>query len=241
LAQRTNIEWTEYSWNPVTGCTKVSIGCQNCYAERMANRLKAMGNKRYRNGFHVTVHKDLLHMPLNWRTPRMVFVNSMSDLFHEDVPLEIIEELFKVMNQSPQHTFQILTKRSERLLEISPYLTWTHNIWMGVTVETNDYVYRIEDLCNTPARTRFVSFEPLLDIIDVRSIGDANWIIVGGESGPNAREMKREWVVSIRDYCVKNGLPYFFKQWGGTRKKRRGRELDGMIWNQMPLFAADRG
>ncbi len=239
MAQRTKIEWTEYSWNPVTGCTKISIGCQNCYAERMAIRLKAMGNKRYRNGFKVTVHDDLIHLPLKWRNSRMVFVNSMSDLFHEDVPLETIKDVFNVMNRLPQHTFQVLTKRSERLLETSHYFNWTHNIWMGVTVETNDYNYRIEHLTNTPARTKFVSFEPLLGEINFYLIRNVDWIIVGGESGPNAREMRREWVVSIRDYCLKHRVPYFFKQWGGARKKKWGRELDGKIWSQMPILTTD--
>jgi protein gp37 len=237
MAQKTKIEWTEYTWNPVTGCTKISAGCTNCYAERMAIRLKSMGVKRYRNGFKVTLHPDLIDKPLNWSTPRVVFINSMSDLFHEQVPLEFIERVFSVMNQCPQHTFQVLTKRSERLLELSDRLKWSHNIWTGVTVENSDCAYRIDNLAQVPARTRFVSFEPLIGPVSDIEFTKIDWVIVGGESGPYARTMKKEWVTEIRDLCISNGIPYFFKQWGGKRKKRNGRILDGKTWDEMPVLS----
>jgi protein gp37 len=239
MAQPTKIEWTEYSWNPTTGCTKISIGCQHCYAERMAKRLKAMGNNRYKDGFEVTIHEDLFDRPLRWRTPKVIFVNSMSDLFHEDVPDDAIIRIFETMNKCPQHTFQILTRRSDRLRQISKMLKWTHNIWMGVTVESNDFVFRISDLLGSDARTKFASFEPLLGPINVDLIGDIDWMIVGGESGPKAREMKKEWVLPIRDYCIEKEVPYFFKQWGGARKKKLGRKIDGKIWDEMPTPSSE--
>lgn len=237
MAQATRIEWTEYSWNPVSGCTKISSGCRHCYAERMANRLKAMGVDRYKSGFRLKTHPDLLSMPLKWRRPRTIFVNSMSDLFHEDVPMSFIEQVFEVMNSCPQHTFQILTKRSKRLADISKSLNWTQNIWMGVTVENSQVVGRIRDLSRSGARVKFISCEPLLGPIDILDLNGVDWVIVGGESGPHARPMKEEWAVSIRDKCLAGGVPYFFKQWGGWNKKARGRMLMGHIWNQMPSVA----
>jgi protein gp37 len=237
MAQATRIEWTEYSWNPVSGCTKISSGCKHCYAERMAIRLEAMGVDRYRSGFRLKTHPDLLSVPLKWRNPRIIFVNSMSDLFHEDVPALFIEQVFDVMNRCPQHTFQVLTKRSKRLADISKSLNWTHNIWMGVTVENSQVVGRIQDLSRCHARVKFISCEPLLEAIDGLDLDGVNWVIVGGESGPHARPMKEEWAVSIRDKCLAEGVPYFFKQWGGWNKKARGRTLGGRVWNQMPLAA----
>ena len=240
MAQKTKIEWTEYTWNPVTGCTKISAGCTNCYAERMAKRLKAMGLERYRNGFRVTLHLDLLDKPLDWSAPRVLFVNSMSDLFHEQVPLEFIEKIFSIMNRCPQHTFQVLTKRSERLLELSTHLRWSHNIWIGVTVENHDYAFRISNLAQVPARTKFISFEPLIGPINDIDLTEIDWVIVGGESGPYSRRMKKEWVIDIRDRCTAAGIPYFFKQWGGTKKKKNGRILDGKTWDEMPQLAHEK-
>lgn len=237
MPQQSRIEWTEYSWNPVTGCTKTSSGCQNCYAERMARRLKKMGNVRYSRGFQIRIHFDLLDVPLKWKKPRLVFVNSMSDLFHEDVPDSFIVKIFEVMNKSHQHTFQILTKRSKRLLKMSEKLDWTNNIWMGVTVEDKDNIYRIAHLEECTAKVKFISCEPLLGSVGSMNIDKLNWVIVGGESGPKARLMKKEWVIEIRDQCIEKGVPYFFKQWGGFKKKKNGRVLDGKIWDQMPTFA----
>ncbi|MFC1583360.1 DUF5131 family protein [Candidatus Neomarinimicrobiota bacterium] len=228
------IEWTESTWNPVTGCSKVSAGCKHCYAERMAKRLKAMGQPRYQNGFRVTLHRDLVSLPLTWNKPQMIFVNSMSDLFHEDVPTEFIQSVFKTMNLASQHTFQVLTKRSDRLRELSHDLAWTENIWMGVTVETAEYADRIEDLLRTSARVKFLSLEPLLGSLRDVSLKGVDWIIAGGESGPGARPMKAEWVKEIRDQCLEVGIPFFFKQWGGVHKKKAGRELEGREWDEMP-------
>jgi protein gp37 len=234
VSQKTSIEWTEYSWNPVTGCTKISDGCLNCYAEKMSKRLKSMGNPRYKNGFEVTLQEDLLDIPFQWKKPRMVFVNSMSDLFHHDIPFEYISKVFNVMNDCPQHTFQILTKRSERLVEYSKDLKWTHNIWIGVSIENNKVLNRLKDLKKVKAKTKFISFEPLLEKISIQTLKGIDWVIVGGESGPKSREMKEEWATSIRDICVLENIPYFFKQWGGFYKKRNGRLLDGIEWSNMP-------
>ncbi|KYC45378.1 MAG: Phage protein Gp37/Gp68 [Candidatus Methanofastidiosum methylothiophilum] len=239
MSQKTRIEWTEYSWNPVTGCSKISDGCKNCYAEKMALRLKSMKNERYKNGFDITLQKDLLKIPFMWKKPRMVFVNSMSDLFHESIPVEYIKEVFIVMNQCPQHTFQILTKRSERLLELSSELNWTHNIWMGVSIENMKSKYRLSQLKKTKAKTKFISFEPLLEHVDINSLHGIDWVIVGGESGPKAREMKEEWAISLRDKCIEQHVPYFFKQWGGFYKKKKGRLLDGIEWSDMPKGKVD--
>jgi len=231
------IEWTEYTWNPVTGCTKISKGCRNCYAETMARRLKAMGVARYKNGFHPTVHPDVLERPLGWRRPRVVFVNSMSDLFHESVPLAFIRRVFEVMNACPQHTFQILTKRSERLNELGIALNWTPNIWMGVSVENQKVMHRIQDLVSTPAHVKFLSCEPLIGPLPDLPLRDVDWVIVGGESGARCRPIREEWVRDIRDQCAESGARFFFKQWGGVRKKRTGRILDGRTWNDMPVLA----
>ncbi|RPJ05359.1 MAG: phage Gp37/Gp68 family protein [Spirochaetaceae bacterium] len=230
----TTIEWTEASWNPVTGCTKISEGCRNCYAERMALRLKAMGQSNYSRGFEITFHENMMQLPLKWKRPQMIFVNSMSDLFHEDIPLPVIQRIFKVMNDAPSHTFQVLTKRSKVLLEYHKFLDWTPNIWMGVTVESQDYVSRIDDLRNTGAHVKFISFEPLLSGIDHVNLESIDWLIVGGESGPGARSIKEEWVTALRDKSVAAGIPFFFKQWGGFAKKKRGRLLDGREWSQLP-------
>jgi len=234
MATKTHIEWTEMTWNPVTGCSKVSAGCKHCYAETMARRLKAMGVHRYRNGFKVTLQPDLVDAPSRWRQPRIVFVNSMSDLFHEDVPLEYIQRVFETMVRCPQHTFQILTKRSERLLAVSSELPWPANIWMGVSVEDNRVVDRIHDLAEVPAAVRFLSCEPLIGPLDNLPLKKIHWVIVGGESGPGARPMKKEWVVSIHRQCRDSGVPFFFKQWGGIRKDLTGRKLYGRTYDNMP-------
>ncbi len=228
------IEWTESTWNPVTGCTKLSPGCAHCYAERMARRLKAMGQPNYAHGFDVTLHEAALELPSQWRKPQMIFVNSMSDLFHEDVPTDFILRVFEVMNRASQHVYQILTKRSERLLELNPLLPWAENVWMGVTVETDAYTSRIDALRQTGAMTKFLSLEPLLGPLPGLNLDGIDWVIVGGESGPGARPMDRSWVVDIRDQCQRAAVPFFFKQWGGVNKKRAGRVLEGRMWNAMP-------
>ena len=230
----TKIEWTESTWNPTSGCTKISPGCQNCYAERMAKRLKAMGNPKYKQGFELTLHAENLQMPYTWRKPRCVFVNSMSDLFHEDIPFSFLKQVFDVMNDNPAHTFQILTKRSDTLLEYHRHLIWTDNIWMGVTVESQEYIQRLRDLCKVKAAVRFVSFEPLLGKITRIPLAPIDWVIVGGESGPGARPMEESWVQCIREECLRKEVPFFFKQWGGVNKKKKGRLLEGVIWDQMP-------
>ena len=235
MAQGSKIEWTESTWNPVTGCTKISTGCMNCYAERMARRLKAMGSPNYAGGFRVAEHANTLDVPLRWRQGRMIFVNSMSDLFHKDVSIEFILRVFDVMARAPQHRFQILTKRSERLLELDSRLCWHENIWMGVTVENSDYTCRIDDLRRTGAAVKFLSMEPLLGPAGELDLRGIDWVIAGGESGPGAREMKREWVTEIRDQCITADVPFFFKQWGGGNKKKAGRLLGNQTWDQMPL------
>jgi len=232
---RSHIEWTECTWNPVTGCTKTSAGCQNCYAERMARRLKAMGNPRYRNGFRVTLHEDLLDVPTRWTKPQVIFVNSMSDLFHPDVPTGFIRRVFDVMARANHHTFQILTKRADRLGEIAPRLSWPPNVWMGVTVEDARNLDRIERLGEVPAAVRFLSLEPLLGPVSGLPLEQIDWVIVGGESGPGARPMRQEWVRQIRDECLSEDVPFFFKQWGGVRRTEAGRQLDGRLWNELPL------
>ena len=234
MATNSKIEWTEMTWNPVTGCTKVSQGCKNCYAERMARRLHAMGNNRYRNGFKVTLHPDLVQLPYRWREPRLVFVNSMSDLFQEAVPLSFIQKVFETMRRCPQHTFQILTKRSERLRQLAHQLPWPENVWMGVSVENAEVISRIGDLAEVPARVRFLSLEPLIGPLENLPLDGIGWVIVGGESGPRARVMNKEWVESILRQCRSAGVPFFFKQWGGVRKDLTGRKLRGRIYNEMP-------
>lgn len=238
VGDRSKIEWTETTWNPVTGCSKISPGCRHCYAERMAARLRAMGCPRYRYGFQVTVHPDLVSLPLAWRKPRLVFVNSMSDLFHPDVPFRFILDVFRIMEAAGQHQFQVLTKRAERLEELAPALPWPDNVWMGVSVENGDYLYRIDHLRNTPARVKFLSLEPLLGPLGALDLSNIDWVIVGGESGPGARPMKQEWVREIRDRCLASKVPFFFKQWGGVRRTRAGRILDGKMWSQMPSYGS---
>jgi protein gp37 len=234
MALHSSIEWTESTWNPVTGCTKVSAGCANCYAERMARRLQAMGQPNYARGFRVATHPEMLDLPLQWRRPQTVFVNSMSDLFHEDVPDRFVRRIFAVMNRARRHRFQALTKRAERMERLAAKLVWTDNIWMGVTVENASAVARIDALRRTPARVKFLSMEPLLGPIPDLDLSGIDWVIVGGESGPGARPMETDWVLDIRDRCAASRVPFFFKQWGGVRKKAAGRELDGRLWNQMP-------
>ena len=234
MGSHSSIEWTEATWNPVTGCSKVSEGCTHCYAERLALRLQAMGNVRYQNGFRVTLHEDLLDAPHKWRSSRLIFVNSMSDLLHEDVPTEFIQRIFQTMNDCPQHTFQILTKRSTRLKALAHQLTWTANIWMGVSVENDRMYHRIHDLREIPARVRFLSCEPLLGPTENLPLQGIHWVIVGGESGPGARPMAAAWVRSIKDQCRQAETAFFFKQWGGVQKHRNGRELDNQTWDAMP-------
>jgi len=228
------IEWTESTWNPVTGCSKISPGCDNCYAERMARRLQAMGQPNYRNGFELTTHEDALDLPLTWRVPRVVFVNSMSDLFHQRVPGKFIRRVFEVMRRADWHVFQVLTKRSQRMAAMSSGLQWPKHVWAGVSVENADYAFRLEHLRETDAGVKFVSFEPLLGPVAGVDLSGIGWVIVGGESGPGARPMDRRWVTDIRDQCLHEGIPFFFKQWGGTNKKKTGRRLAGRTWDQMP-------
>jgi len=235
---RSAIEWTEATWNPVTGCDKVSPGCKHCYAEVMARRLDAMGQPNYRNGFRVTLQPHMLERPLAWRRPQMIFVNSMSDLFHEEVPLAFIEKVFSTIARAHWHTFQVLTKRAARLVELAPALRWPPNLWMGVSVEREDYVHRIEHLRRVPASVRFLSLEPLLGPLDALDLRGIDWVIVGGESGHGARPMEESWVLSIQQQCRRNGTPFFFKQWGGRNKKRAGRLLRGRTWDAMPARLA---
>ncbi len=234
MSSNSNIEWTEATWNPVTGCSKVSQGCKNCYAERMAKRLLAMGNPRYLNGFKVTLHDDLVTLPYKWAKPRKVFVNSMSDLFHEDVPLEFIQRVFDTMNDTPRHTYQILTKRAKRLSELAPHLKWGPNIWMGVSIENESVLDRIDYLRTVPATVRFLSCEPLLGPLNNMDITDIHWVIVGGESGPYSRPMEEEWVWNIKLNCERNNVAFFFKQWGGVQKFRTGRLLKDKIYDEYP-------
>ena len=239
MSGRSSIEWTQVTWNPVTGCTKISHGCRHCYAERMSKRLRAMGLGKYRKGFSVATHPETLGEPLTWRKPRVVFVNSMSDLFHEAVPTDFIESVFEVMNQASQHTFQILTKRPARVARLDKRLRWTSNIWLGTSIESERWVGRLAALRETGAGIKFLSLEPLLGPLPNLDLHGVDWVIVGGESGPGARLMQADWVREIRDSCVNHQIPFFFKQWGGVFKKRNGRELDKRIWNQMPARAQD--
>jgi len=238
MAGPSRIEWTDSSWNPVTGCTKVSPGCRHCYAERMAGRLKAMGQAAYSNGFKLTLHPDTLAAPLRWRKPRTIFVNSMSDLFHERVPLAYIQEVFGVIERSHWHRFQVLTKRSARLREFASALPWPQNAWMGVSIETTEYRFRIDDLRSTPAAVKFLSLEPLLGPLPRLDLRGIDWVIVGGESGPKARPMVEQWVLDIREQCAEAGCAFFFKQWGGVNKKKAGRVLQGRTWDAMPAVGA---
>jgi protein gp37 len=234
MAGFSKIEWTQVTWNPATGCTKISDGCKNCYAERIARRLQAQGQAHYLDGFKVRTHEDSLTIPLKWKKPRVVFVNSMSDLFHDEIPESFVHKVFHVMNRARHHIFQILTKRSENLLKLNDRLPWSDNIWMGVSVENAKYLYRIDDLRETSAYVKFLSFEPLLGPVKGVDLEAIDWVIVGGESGPRARPIKSAWVKDIRDQCLGAKVPFFFKQWGGVDRKKSGRLLDGQIWNDMP-------
>lgn len=236
MAQGSTIEWTESTWNPVTGCTKISQGCKHCYAERMANRLRAMGQPNYRNGFRLTLQPQMLELPLSWLKPQVVFVNSMSDLFHRDVPADFILRVFDVMRRASWHRFQVLTKRSGRLREIDKALEWPENVWMGVSVESEAHRSRIDDLRETRAAIKFLSLEPLLSPLPRLNLDRIDWVIVGGESGPGARPMDPAWVLDLRDQCLNSDVPFFFKQWGGFNKKATGRVLDGKVWDQMPIL-----
>jgi len=234
MAQLSSIEWTEATWNPLTGCTKVSPGCKYCYAERMSKRLQAMGQPNYAEGFDLAFHPHMLDIPLRWKKPRRIFVNSMSDLFQDGVPLAFVRKVFAVMEWAPQHQFQILTKRSDRLLALNRHLRWQRNIWMGVSVESAKYASRIDHLRQTDAHVKFLSLEPLLGSLGHLDLSGIDWVIVGGESGPRARLMNPDWVRDIRDQCLSAGVPFFFKQWGGRWKSRTGRTLDGRTWNEYP-------
>jgi protein gp37 len=238
VAANSHIEWTEATWNPVTGCTKVSAGCKNCYAERLSMRLQLMGNERYRNGFRLTLHEDVVDLPRSWRSGRVIFVNSMSDLFHRDVPLEFIQRVFQTMRECPQHVFQILTKRSERLRKLATQIDWPSNVWIGVSVENAAVLPRIDDLRVVPAAVRFLSCEPLIGSLARIDLRNIHWVIVGGESGPHARTMNIQWVREIFRACRKQKVPFFFKQWGGVRKDLTGRLLRGRTYDEMPFRVA---
>lgn len=235
MAGNSSIEWTDATWNPVTGCNKISPGCKHCYAERMAVRLKAMGQHAYRNGFALTLQEQVLQIPLQWKKPKTVFVNSMSDLFHKDVPTEYIVRVFNVMKTAHWHRFQILTKRADRVKEIAAQLPWPTNVWMGVSVESTEYQWRIDRLRQVPAHIRFLSLEPLLGPLEELDLDGIHWAIVGGESGPGARPMEAKWVRSIRAQCNRAKVAFFFKQWGGVNKSRTGRELDGKTYDAKPV------
>lgn len=237
MAQGTRIEWTDATWNPVTGCTKVSQGCKHCYAERLAKRLQAMGSARYRNGFAVTLHPEVLELPLRWRKPQRIFVNSMGDLFHPAVPDAFLAAVFAVMARAPWHRFQVLTKRPERAAQLADRLPWPPHVWLGTSVESAAVVDRIQWLTRCPAAVRFLSCEPLLGPVAPLPLEGIHWVIVGGESGPRARPMDPDWVRAIRDQCQQARVPFFFKQWGGVRRTQAGRELDGRTWDEEPALA----
>lgn len=246
MGDRSSIEWTEATWNPTTGCDRISRGCDNCYALTLAKRLKAMGQPRYQQdgdprtsgpGFGVTLHPEALRLPLTWSRPRLVFVNSMSDLFHARVPLTFVKEVFDVMTETPQHTYQLLTKRARRLRRLAPELTWPDNVWMGVSVEDSSVLDRIDDLRAVPANVRFLSCEPLLGPLHNLPLEGIHWVIAGGESGGNSRPLKQAWIEDLRDQCVASGVPFFFKQWGGRTPKSGGRHLEGRTWDDMPAYA----
>jgi protein gp37 len=249
MADHSGIEWTEATWNPTTGCDRVSPGCDNCYALTLAKRLKAMGSEKYQRdgdtvtsgpGFKLTIHPQVLDLPKTWRRPRVVFVDSMSDLFHPDVPLGFIQDVFEVMADTPQHTYQILTKRSKRLRDLAALIQWPQNVWIGVSVESSRYTFRIDHLRDAPAAVRFISLEPLLGSLPNLDLDDIHWVILGGESGPGARPMDSDWVTEVRDQCADAGVPFFFKQWGGRTPKAGGRELDGELHGGMPRILAER-
>jgi protein gp37 len=229
------IEWTDATWNPVTGCTKISPGCKHCYAERLSMRLQAMGQNNYRHGFELTLQPHMLERPLHWKQPRRIFVNSMSDLFHADVPPDYIAQVFDVMRRAHWHQYQVLTKRSERLLELDSMLKWQPQIWMGVSIENEDYLFRIDHLRRTRAHIKFLSVEPLLGPLHKIDLTGIDWVIAGGESGPGARTVDAEWIRELRDRCLKQDVRFFFKQWGGVLKSRTGRILDGRTWDELPV------
>ena len=235
MGQNSSIEWIDATWNCLTGCTKISPGCKNCYAERMSHRLMLMGQHNYRNDFQLTLHEHMLERPLRWKTPQRIFVNSMSDLYHKDVPFDFIERVFDVMRRAHWHTFKILTKRAERLEELSPRIDWPDNVWQGVSVENADYTFRIDHLRRTGAKTKFLSIEPLLGPLPGMNLSGIDWAIVGGESGPGARPMHADWVRDVQRQCRESGTAFFFKQWGGTNKKKSGRELDGRTFEEFPI------
>ena len=234
MAENSKIEWTESTWNPVTGCTKISDGCANCYAQRLALRLKEMGQKKYVHGFNVTLHPETLNEPLKWKKPRMVFVCSMSDLFHNDISDDFIFKVFEIMNKATHHIFQVLTKRPQRLFKMKNDINWTDNIWIGTTVESEKYAYRVKYLRVVPASVKFLSLEPLLSPVNNMRLEEIDWVIVGGESGPVSRIVKKEWITDIKNKCRENNIPFFFKQWGGVNRKKTGSLLDGELWKQMP-------
>jgi protein gp37 len=238
MAAKSPIEWTEATWNPVTGCTKISPGCKNCYAEKMSVRLRAMGQANYINGFQLTLQEHMLDVPLRWKKSQTIFVNSMSDLFHQKVPAEYIRRVFDTMSTANWHQYQILTKRSGRLFAMNSDIEWQPHVWMGVSVESQGYMYRIDHLRMTGARVKFLSLEPLLGPLHNIDLDGIDWVIVGGESGPRSRPMDPAWVVDIRDQCEQADVPFFFKQWGGPRKKEAGRLLEGRTWDQMPIVHA---
>lgn len=231
---KSSIEWTEVTWNPTTGCSKISEGCRFCYAENMSRRLQAMGQPKYQNGFELTLHADTLTIPYTWKKPRIVFVNSMSDLFHKNIPLDYIQEVFRTMKENHMHTFQVLTKRADILAQYNSLLDWAPNIWMGVSVENQKVIERIDYLRNTGAFIKFLSLEPLIGSLQDLNLHNIDWVIVGGESGPKARQIKKEWVLDIKDQCDKADIKFFFKQWGGFNKKKAGRQLEGKTYNEMP-------
>lgn len=238
---QSSIEWTEMTWNPTTGCNKVSAGCKFCYAEVMSKRLQAMGIEKYADGFKVRVHPEALNIPYTWKSSKVVFVNSMSDLFHKDIPLDFVKQVFRVMNDNPQHVFQVLTKRADKLLELHKEFRWTHNIWMGVSVENQKVEHRIDLLRKTRAKVKFLSLEPLIGPLPSLNLKKIDWVIVGGESGHRPRPMDSDWVLDIQEQCENAGVAFFFKQWGGRNKKASGRLLNGRVYNEMPEIAYSPG
>lgn len=246
MADRSSIEWTEATWNPVTGCDQLSPGCDNCYAKALAKRLRAMGNPRYQTdgsrstsgpGFGIALHHDQLQLPMRWRGPRVIFVNSMSDLFHSEVPTEFIRAVFATMDNTPRHTYQVLTKRPRRAARIAHELPWPSNVWLGTSIESNDFVWRADYLRRVPATVRFLSIEPMLGPVPDLDLTGIGWVITGGESGPGYRPIDVAWVRAVRDACITAGIPYFHKQWGGRTPKTGGRELDGRRWDEYPASA----
>lgn len=234
MSEKSSIEWTNSTWNPITGCNKVSLGCKHCYAETFAERWRGIPGHPYEQGFDLRIWPERLSFPFTWKKPRTIFVNSMSDLFHEKVTISFIRKVFRTMEEASWHTFQILTKRAERLADLAPKLDWPSNVWMGVSIETAEYLWRVDSLRNVPSAVRFLSIEPLLGRIGKINLKNIAWVIVGGESGPCARPMDPAWVREIRDQCLKEGVPFFFKQWGGMQKKKAGRTLDRRTWDEMP-------